>query len=113
MFKGMVPPGLFQAICVSGAPPRPNRVLQGQQKKNEAQEKKELLYHKYIFIYIYIYIYIYYYTPLPLNLANNNNNNNNKHFSVPFWPLPHQNASDLLPMLPPWSLGDALAKSQF
>ena len=54
MFKGMVPPGLFQATCVSGAPPGPNRVLQGQQKQNEAQEKKELLY-----IYIYIYIYIY------------------------------------------------------
>ena len=43
MFKGMVPPGLFQATCVSGAPPGPNRVLQGQQKQNEAQEKKELL----------------------------------------------------------------------
>ena len=48
MFKGMVPPGLFQATCVSGAPPGPNRVLQGQQKQNEAHEKKELLYHKYI-----------------------------------------------------------------
>ena len=55
MFKGMVPPGRFKATCVSGAPPRPNRVLQGQQKQNEAQEKKELLYHKYIYIYIYIY----------------------------------------------------------
>ena len=53
MFKGMVPPGLFQATCVSGAPPGPNRVLQGQQKQNEAQEKKELLYHKYIYTYIY------------------------------------------------------------
>ena len=50
MFKGMVPPGLFQATCVSGAPPGPNRVLQGQRKQNEAQEKKELLYHKYIYM---------------------------------------------------------------
>ena len=41
MFKGMVPLGRFQATCVSGAPPGPNRVLQGQQKQNEAQEKKE------------------------------------------------------------------------
>ena len=48
MFKGMVPPGRFQATCVSGTPPGPNRVLQGQQKQNEAQEKKELLYHEYI-----------------------------------------------------------------
>ena len=56
VFKGMVPPGLFQATCVSGAPPGPNRVLQGQQKQNEAQEKKELLYHKYIYIYIYTYM---------------------------------------------------------
>ena len=55
VFKGMVPPGLFQATCVSGAPPGPNRVLQGQQKQNEAQEKKELLYHICIYIYIYIY----------------------------------------------------------
>ena len=60
MFKGMVPPGLFQATCVSGAPPGPNRVLQGQQKQNEAQEKKELLYHKLLHpsplksIYIYL-----------------------------------------------------------
>ena len=46
MFKGMVHPGRFQATCVCGAPPGPNRVLQGQQKQNEAQEKKELLYHK-------------------------------------------------------------------
>ena len=30
MFKGMVPPGRFQATCVSGAPPGPNRVLQCQ-----------------------------------------------------------------------------------
>ena len=52
MFKGMVPPGLFQATCVSGAPPGPNRVLQGQQKQNEAQEKKELLYDKYIYTYM-------------------------------------------------------------
>ena len=57
VFKGMVPPGLFQATCVSGAPPGPNRVLQGQQKQNEAQEKKELLYHIYIYIYIYIHMY--------------------------------------------------------
>ena len=55
MFKGMVPPGLFQASCVSGAPPGPNRVLQGQQRQNEAQPKKELLYHKYIYTHIYIY----------------------------------------------------------
>ena len=77
MFKGMVPPGLFQATCVSGAPAGPNRVLQGQQKQNEAQEKKEFLYHKY------------YYTPLPLNLANKQQatTSNNKHFSFPFWPL--------------------------
>ena len=27
MFKGMVPPGLLQATCVSGAPPGPNRVF--------------------------------------------------------------------------------------
>ena len=54
MFKGMVPPSLFQATCVSGTPPGPNRVLQGQQKQNEAQEKKELL-----------YIYPLIYTPLP------------------------------------------------
>ena len=52
MFKGMVPPGLFQATCVSGAPPGPNRVLQGQHKQNEAQEKKELLYHNYIYTYM-------------------------------------------------------------
>ena len=52
MFKGMVPPGLFQATCVSGAPPGPNRVLQGQQKQNEAQEKKELLYHRYYYTLI-------------------------------------------------------------
>ena len=58
MFKGMVPPGRFQAACVSGGPPGPNRVLQDQQKQNQAQEKKELLYHTY------------YHTPLPLNLAN-------------------------------------------
>ena len=58
MFKGMVPPGLFQATCVSGAPTGPNRVLQGQRKENEGQEKKELLYHIYIYIYIYIYIHI-------------------------------------------------------
>ena len=45
MFQGMVPPGLFQATCVSGAPPGPNRVLQGQQKQNEAQEKKEVHTH--------------------------------------------------------------------
>ena len=39
MFKGMVPPGLFQATCVSGAPPGQHRVLQGQQKQNQAHEK--------------------------------------------------------------------------
>ena len=44
VFKVMVPYGRFQATCVSGAPPGPNRVLQGQQKQNEAQEKKQLLY---------------------------------------------------------------------
>ena len=38
-FKGMVLPGRLQATCVSGAPPGPNRVLQGQQKQNQAQEK--------------------------------------------------------------------------
>ena len=53
MFKGMVPPCLFQGTCVSGAPPGPNCVLQGQHKQNEAQEKKEFLYHKYIYIYTY------------------------------------------------------------
>ena len=57
VFKGMVPAGLFQATCVSGAPRGPNRVLQGQQKQNEAQEKKELLYHIYIYIYTYTYIH--------------------------------------------------------
>ena len=49
MFKGVVPPGRFQATWVSGAPPGPNRVLQVQQNQNEPQEKKELLYHKYIY----------------------------------------------------------------
>ena len=39
LFHSMVPPGRFEAACVSGAPPRPNRVLQGQQKQNQAQEK--------------------------------------------------------------------------
>ena len=39
LFKGMVPPRRFQATCVSGAPPGPNHVLQGQQKPNQAQEK--------------------------------------------------------------------------
>ena len=63
----MVPPGRFQATCVSGAPLGPDRVLQGQQKQNQAQEKSPdratantsamalgtkpvLLYHIYIFI---------------------------------------------------------------
>ena len=59
MFTGMVPPGLFQATCVSGAPPGPNRVLQGQQKEDEAQEKKEVLYHIYIYIYMYKYEVLY------------------------------------------------------
>ena len=53
MFNRMVPPGLFQATCVSCAPPGPNCVLQGQEKCNEAHEKKELLYHEYIHTYIY------------------------------------------------------------
>ena len=53
MFNGMVPPGRFQATCVSGAPPGPNGVLQGRQKQNEAQEKKELLYHKHTYTHIY------------------------------------------------------------
>ena len=52
-----MPPGRFHATCVSGAPPGPNRVLQGQQKQNEAKEKKELLYHKHIYIYIYICLF--------------------------------------------------------
>ena len=34
-----MPPSRFKATCVSGAPPGPNRVLPGQQKQNEAQEK--------------------------------------------------------------------------
>ena len=40
MFKGMVPPGLFQATCVSGAPSGPNRVLQGQQKKMRLKKRR-------------------------------------------------------------------------
>ena len=74
LFKGMVPHGRFQATCVSvsGAPPGPDRVLQGQQKQNQAQEKSPnravantsalalgtkpvLLYHIQIYI-IYIHI---------------------------------------------------------
>ena len=39
LVQGMVPPGRFQATCVSGAPPGPDHVLQGQQKQNQAQEK--------------------------------------------------------------------------
>ena len=50
MFKGMVPPGRFHATCVRGGPPEPNRVLQGQQKQNHAQEKKEIIYHIYIYM---------------------------------------------------------------
>ena len=40
MFKGMVPPGLFQATCVSGAPPGPNRVLQGQKNKMRLKKRR-------------------------------------------------------------------------
>ena len=58
MFTGMVPRDGFQATCVSGAPPGPTLVLQGQHKENEAQEKKELLHREYIYIYIYMYMYI-------------------------------------------------------
>ena len=39
LFKGMLPPGRFGATCVSGAPPGPDHVLQGQQKQNQAQER--------------------------------------------------------------------------
>ena len=39
LLNGMVPPGSFQATCVSGAPTGPNGVLHGQQKQNHAQEK--------------------------------------------------------------------------
>ena len=75
LFKDMVPPRQFQATCVSGAPAGPDRVLQGQQKQNQAQEKSPdrampntsamALRTKPVLLY-----HIYYYTPLPLNLAN-------------------------------------------
>ena len=39
LFQGMDPPGRMQATCVSVAPHGPNRVMQGQRKQNQAQEK--------------------------------------------------------------------------
>ena len=53
MFKGIAPWSIPGHLC-KWRPTRAKPWMQGQHKQNEAEEKKELLYHKYIYIYIHI-----------------------------------------------------------